>query len=302
MRKYGIDRFSVESIETVECPIEANHREMHHIEQHKSYDEDKGYNLTKGGDNGNWEMNKMSIAKRQQTRKDGKRKRHDLSSPLFGVYWDEERDSWRYEIKRDSKMIEIRRGYTKEKDCALARDIKLVDVIKDKTECVMYMNYPERYDAIQTGKLKAPPRRMKRTLKIGTRKWVQWDKTVKQWYMKVKAGVRCVKKGMYALEDEAAVIADYWNVCLGNPLSMLNFPERFDEYKDPAFKLPQTVLQTKKSAPYIYIHFNRGANSYQVDNRAQHIKVFRKVGFKTIADAKTWRDTQYVANELTPPD
>ncbi len=49
LQKYGKEQFVWEILE--ECPIEElNSREVHYIEDHKSYMKGVGYNLTKGGD------------------------------------------------------------------------------------------------------------------------------------------------------------------------------------------------------------------------------------------------------------
>lgn len=48
MRKYGVENFSVELIETVETREEANLREMYWVSFYKS--KESGYNMTEGGD------------------------------------------------------------------------------------------------------------------------------------------------------------------------------------------------------------------------------------------------------------
>lgn len=46
---------------------------------------------------------------------------------------------------------------------------------------------------------------------------------------------KCIYLGAYATEEEAAIAYDKKNVELGRPIFYLNFPERYDEYRDKVY-------------------------------------------------------------------
>ena len=49
MRKYGIDNFLLEQIDSASTQPELNEKEIYWIKHHQSFGTDKGYNMTPGG-------------------------------------------------------------------------------------------------------------------------------------------------------------------------------------------------------------------------------------------------------------
>ena len=49
MRKYGIDKFTIEQLDTAETFEELNNKEIYYIQQYDSSNHQKGYNNCKGG-------------------------------------------------------------------------------------------------------------------------------------------------------------------------------------------------------------------------------------------------------------
>lgn len=299
IRKYGENNFECVLVDAATTPEELNRKEMDWIEKCKSYLPEFGYNDTRGGDNYNWKRSKKTIAKMIQTRKLNIMAREN---GCFGVFWDDERNSFRYEINRNNKLMEIRRGYQNQEDCALARDIALVKFIEDEEECKMYMNFPDSYVEIKSGEIKLPPRIMKRALKISKYKWVNFEPAVNQWVAKIKKNGKLISRsGMFSTEEEAAIVADFLNVGLGNDISFLNFPERLEEYKNKDFKLPQTALLKRKTSQHRYVtkqKSGRGKVIWAVDVRLLKIRG----AFKTEEEAIAWRNEKMKEVGVKIPD
>ncbi len=301
MRKYGIDSFVCELIDTASSPEETNRKEMKWIAKYQSHLEENGYNSSYGGDNWNWKRSRKSMAKTIMTRKTNLMAR---TGEFIGVYWDEERDSYRYEIKQDNRLLEIRRGFPTQQDGAWARDMALVRFITDDEECKMYMNFPHAYEDIVAGRVEQPARRMKRVLKVAKLKWVQYDPIQDQWIAMTKGGGdKTIKKGMFTTEEEAAVMADVLHFGLKADTSVFNFPERMAEYGDPSFKPPQTVLQKRKTSAHRYVtrQSKKGRTFWSVDTRTFPPLTIRKC-FKTEEEAVTWRNERFKEAGLALPD
>lgn len=302
MRKYGLENFVCEQVDTADSPQELNRKEMEWIAKYQAHLPQFGYNDTSGGDNGNWQRSRKTVARCVMTRKLNLMAK---ANAYIGVFWDEERDSYRYEIKQADKLLEIRRGFVTQEDCALARDIALAKYIKDDEECKMYMNFPGSYSQIITGEIKAPNRRMKRALRVSKYKWVQYDPIQEQWMASVKKkGEPRTKKGMFSTEEEAAIVADLMVLSIGRDISDLNFPERIGEYKDPAFQGPKTVLQKRKTSCHRYVTLQKskiGIEFWGVDTRTFPLIKIRKT-FKNEKEAVEWRNARFAEANIPLPD
>jgi len=73
LRKYGFDKFTIETLYKASSEVEMNEKEKYFIQFYDSTDPNKGYNLTPGGDGVSWWTGKKrspeSVAKQVATRR-----------------------------------------------------------------------------------------------------------------------------------------------------------------------------------------------------------------------------------------
>ena len=56
--------------------------------------------------------------------------------------------------------------------------------------------------------------------------------------------------GSFTSEEEAAEVADYWNLKIINKKELINFPQKIDDYLSGEFNVPNTYLQKRRKTLY----------------------------------------------------
>lgn len=291
IRKYGKENFKIEQIDKAYSIKELKSKEKYWIAKYQSNNRNIGYNLTDGGEKAqpNDELILSVIETRQK----------NSSKNYLGVYWSEERKTWFAQIKYKNKSKRIR-GFNSEFDAAIARDILTCKSwVNSNENFIQILNFPENYKKYLNDEIKYPKRNIKIAYKKSKYNFVQWDKKQKQWYIRIENDKNVFKKGMYATEEQAAEMADYYNLMYLNDISRINFKDKIEYYKSEKFIPIKSVLYIHKSSPYKWISFLNKLKCYSVDVRLLKI---RKLGFKTSEEAKQYRDIELKKLKVEIPD
>lgn len=114
MRKHGIDNFSISELDSAKSAEEACYKEMFHIGFFQTYESNKGYNLTYGGDYGSH----TAAVRKVLSDKAKSRNVSGAANPNFGKRWSVElreqvstkKKLWCADPKNLQQMRECRTG------------------------------------------------------------------------------------------------------------------------------------------------------------------------------------------------
>lgn len=294
IKKYGNENFKIEQIDAAYSMIELKSKEEYWIAKYQSNNKEIGLNLTSGGESSI--PNRATIIEMISSRMNSSSKNY------VGVYWSPERKSWFAESKFDKKSKRIR-GFTSEIDAAIARDILFCKQWKECGEDFkQLLNFPENYEKYINGTIESPKQNIKIAYKKSKYHFVLWDKDQKQWYVSILYGENKknrFKKGMFNNENEAAEMADYYNLMYLGDLNRINFKDKINCYQSKDFIPHKTSVFARKTSPYRWISFLKKKNSFSVDARLLKI---RKYGFQTPEEAKQYRDIELTKLNIPIPD
>lgn len=294
IRKHKKENFKIEEIDKAYSIKELKSKEKYWIAKYQSNNSNIGYNLSDGGEFAM--LNDSIIIKTIE------KQRKYSNNKYIGVYWSEERKTWFAEVAYKNKSKRIR-GFNSEFDAAIARDILTCELWKNSNENFQsILNFPENYEKYLNDEIEYPKRNIKIAYKKSKYHFVQWDKKQNLWYITILYGIdkkEKFKKGMYATEEQAAQMADYYNLMYLNDLNRINFKDKIEYYKSKEFIPITSVLYSRKSSPYKWISFLNKLKCYSVDVRLLKI---RKLGFKTSEEAKQYRDIELKKLKVKIPD
>jgi group I intron endonuclease len=301
MRKHGKDNFIIDQLDSAETREEALTKESLWIKKLQSCCEyGHGYNMR----DDSIIMPRKSKLKNMRTRLQLKKEKSNFTSSYLGVSFNSENKRWTFVIDFEGYHRQVK-NFATEKDAAVARDIKLLDVFSIK-EAVKIMNFPHNIELYLNKTIVAPNRPIRMATRWSRYMYVTYIPNLDNWQgMIIKDGKRH-RTPSVKLEIDAAIHADYLCYKLFGGLKPLNFPERIEEYKDPNLVLPKTIVQSK-SCPHTYISIelskskrNPGRPSYRVC--VQHRAPSSSKTFRSLETAIIWRNEQLIKLQKPIPD
>jgi predicted GIY-YIG superfamily endonuclease len=279
IRKYGDSLFSIEAIDSAESLKEALAKETSLIKGFQSFKKEIGYNIQIDSMSGETTIDaKINLVlSLKESKKSCK------ENPYVGVYYNQYKKSWMFALEFNNFNIKCAKFKTP-KDAALARDKKIVDSFSSEI-ALKVMNFPELYEDFREGVIKEPERFLKIALKKSSFKHVSYEQKLNLWRVRfsksMKPKIHCHHGGLFKLESDAAVVADYCLANSGFSQEYLNFPEKLNEYLSESFSFPQSNLQEKKSIKYSNISLDRGTFRIYIQNKEE---IFRP-SFKSLKEA-----------------
>jgi len=258
MIKYGKDKFKIEKIDTAIDLGSALIKETHYINLYNSLTTKNGYNIIENSVSGEF-TDAMKISLVEGLKKSKKEKlsdRYNGKTIYIGVYFNNDMERWDYCITFNRKKVS-QKNFKTDQDAAFARDVKLLELF-DHESAKLMMNFPENFDNYILGIHASPERTLKRNLKVSKYNWVCYEPRFNVWRIHINTKTFESRLGTFTLEDEAAEMADFLNVCNNINLDHLNFPEKLEQYKSTNYTHPKTVIQKAKKIKHANIGFDNG--------------------------------------------
>jgi group I intron endonuclease len=244
MKKYGKVNFSIDVLEFANTLEDALKKETHYIKEFNTMIEnDKGYNLISDTTCGEFtDIMKLNLVNSLKLKK-------QKVGKYIGVYQLKSNSLWGFSFSLMGKTKRCN-NFNSAYDAAIGRDITLVNIFK-KEDCFFILNFPELYHKYKTNIIKYPERILKRKLKKSKFKFINYEKKLNNWRVKIKQpnGNR-ITIGTYSNEIDAAMVADFYNLKYYDDVSILNFPENLNIYKNNSFELPKTIIQSIKKCSH----------------------------------------------------
>lgn len=277
MRKYGMENFIFEIIDTAETHEELKVKEFKWIRDLNSRVDENGYNICYGDEEDNPKVGEESVIKGISTRK------INTSKNYLGVRFHKDKKRWGFSMNFKGKNIESKR-YDSEKDAAIGRDIKLCELWANDEICLKIMNFPELLPEIRSNKINNPIADRKIATKTSKYKGVSICHANGKWEATAVYKQKRYRITSFDTEEEAAEMAD-WIKIVNNIPSELNFPK--EKYLKEGYQPPKTALGKNKMPKYVssYVSTN-GKTRYRTRITETNISEC----FDLLEDAVTFRD------------
>lgn len=276
MRKYGVENFDFEVIDTAESHEELKAKEFKWIRDLNSRVNGNGYNLSYGDEDDNPTPDESSIVKGLATKKLNLDK-------YIGIHFYKEKKRWGFTAMFKNIKIEKKR-YETDKDAAIGRDLAICEIWKDDETCLKIMNFPELLPDIRANKIEDPLAERRSAIKRSKYKGVAVCHANKKWEAAVVYKQKRYRITSFDTEEEAAEMAD-WIKITNNIPSELNFPR--ENYLKEDYQPPKTALGKNALPKYVTSYVSTsGATRYRVRVHCSKItKLFDK-----LEDAISFRD------------
>ena len=289
IRKYGVDNFEIIQIDTATTLSELKRKEYYWIKHYNSTDKNIGYNIQYGDAEDNMIISEDTKVKLVESIKRNKingclKKGSSIMKTVYiGVHYLMEKRLWSYSITFNGKKI-CQKRYETDKYAAIGRDIKLLELFNESI-AIQLMNFPENLEQYKSGTIKDTQRPLLIPKRKSKYKGALYEKFVDRWTAAIIYKQKKYKKGTFALEEEAAEMADYIRLT-NNIGGELNFPNI--DYLSTAYTPPKTMEEKFQYPKYIssYVSTN-GKTRYRVRNKPKRISKL----FDTFEDALEFQKT-----------